>query len=123
MLSNPTDEQSKEVEVENDSPYFKANMNNLVLNITDIKGNLKLIKLSFSIKSKNPLIESKIEELKPEITDSLITLISHSQSESLLTNQGKKLFKVAMIKSINEIENKDNLNLVENVYFAEFIIK
>ncbi|PLY06481.1 MAG: flagellar basal body protein FliL [Arcobacter sp.] len=109
---------------------FKASINDLVLNITNAKGREKLMKLSFSIKSIEPSIESLVEEYKPEIVDTVIAQISARSSEELLTVGGKALLKEELIEEINKIINevtagdedikKDN---IKKIFFTTFVIK
>ena len=125
--------QQKQVEKQsaNDSSKtFKANINDLVLNITNAKGREKLMKLSFSIKSTEPTIEAIVEEYKPEIVDIVIAQISSRSSEELLTVGGKALLKEELLEDINGVINevtssnedikKDN---VKKILFTTFVIK
>lgn len=112
------------------SKTFKANINDLVLNITNAKGREKLMKLSFSIKSTEPTIEAIVEEYKPEIVDIVIAQISSRSSEELLTVGGKALLKEELLEDINGVINevtssnedikKDN---VKKILFTTFVIK
>lgn len=109
---------------------FKAHINDLVLNITNAKGREKLMKLSFSLKSTEPTIESIVEEYKPEIVDVVIAQISSRSSEELLTVGGKALLKEELLEEINAIINEvtaDNedikKNNVKKVLFTTFVIK
>ncbi len=109
---------------------FKANINDLVLNITNAKGREKLMKLSFSIKSTEPTIEAIVEEYKPEIIDVVIAQISSRSSEELLTVGGKALLKEELIEDINSIlnevtqSNEDiKQNNVKKILFTTFVIK
>lgn len=125
--------QQQEVEKQSasdSSKTFKANINDLVLNITNAKGREKLMKLSFSIKSTEPTIEAVVEEYKPEIVDIVIAQISSRSSEELLTVGGKALLKEELLEDINGVINevtssnekikKDN---VKKILFTTFVIK
>ena len=59
------------------------------------------MKLSFSLKSTEPTIESIVEEYKPEIVDVVIAQISSRSSEELLTVGGKALLKEELLQDIN----------------------
>lgn len=110
--------------------YFKVDINDMVLNITNAKGREKLMKLSFSIKSTDEMIEQLVEENKAEIIDVVISQISSRNSEELLTVGGKELLKEELIQEINAVLNQsigDNSDFqrdsVKNIYFTAFVIK
>lgn len=114
--------------VGNTSPdaNFKADVNELVLNLTDSKGREKMMKLSFSIKSNDPTIAKTVEDYKAEITDVVISLVGSRSSEELLTVSGKTLLKNELIAEINSVLNhvmKSNSNLVSTILFTTFVIK
>lgn len=105
---------------------FKADVNELVLNLTDSRGREKIMKLSFSIRSSDPLIATIVQEYLAEITDVVITQISSRSSEELLTVGGKNLLKDELIGEINNVINfvtKTNSNVVSNILFTTFVIK
>lgn len=110
---------------------FKANIDSLVLNITDAKGRPKLMKLSFTLKTTEPKIETVIEENKAEIVDAVIRQVSARSSEELLTVGGKAMLKEEMISEINNILN-DSIpegdeervrNAIIDLFFTSFVIK
>ena len=109
---------------------FKADITELVLNLTDSKGKEKLMKLSFSMKSSEPTIAAIVEELKPEIVDVVISQISSRSSEELLTVGGKNLLKDELLQEINTIVNEGtkakpevSKNNVKQIFFTTFVIK
>lgn len=105
---------------------YKADVNELVLNLTDSRGREKIMKLSFSIRSSDPNIEKFVQDYLAEITDVVITQISSRSSEELLTVGGKNLLKDELVSEINNILNyvtKTNGNLVSNILFTTFVIK
>lgn len=105
---------------------FKADVNELVLNLTDSKGREKIMKLSFSIRSSDPTIDKIVQDYLAEITDVVITQISSRSSEELLTVGGKNLLKDELILEINNVINfvtKTNSNVVSNILFTTFVIK
>ncbi len=130
---NPNQTQQEQVTKEdgsNDSETFKADINDLVLNITNSKGREKLMKLSFSIKSSEPSIAALIEEYKAEVIDVVIAQISARSSEELLTVGGKNLLKDELISDINNVLNEvtasnDDVkrDSVQKVLFTSFVIK
>jgi len=123
-------EEVKKEEAKDEGEYFKANIENLVLNITNSKGREKLMKLSFSLKSVEPTIEALVESSKDEIIDTVIAQISARSSEELLTVGGKELLKEELLDEINIIinaessKNEDVLkNNIKKLFFTTFVIK
>jgi len=109
---------------------YKANIDSLVLNITDAKGRAKLMKLSFTLKTTEPTIESILEDTKAEIIDSVIRQVSARSSEELLTVGGKAMLKEEMIDEINNILNDSipegddrKRNAIVDIFFTSFVIK
>ena len=109
---------------------FKADINDLVLNLTDSRGKEKLMKLSFSIKSTEPTIAAIVTEFKPEIVDVVISQISSRSSEELLTVGGKNLLKDELLQDINNVINEVtkskpevSKNNVKQILFTTFVIK
>lgn len=108
---------------------FKADINDLVLNLTDSRGKEKLMKLSFSIKSSEENIAAIVEEYKAEIIDVVISQISSRSSEELLTVGGKNLLKDELLDDINNAinnatpEDKIARNSVKTLLFTTFVIK
>lgn len=112
-----------------DAANFKADINELVLNLTDSRGREKLMKLSFSIKSTDPIIAAIVEEYKAEIIDVVISQIGARSSEELLTVGGKNLLKDELINDINGVLNsipadkKAVRDSVKTILFTTFVIK
>ena len=109
---------------------FKADIADLVLNLTDSRGKEKLMKLSFSIKSSEPTIAAIVEEFKAEIVDVVISQISSRSSEELLTVGGKNLLKDELAQDINNVINEVtktkpevSKNNVKQILFTTFVIK
>ncbi len=108
---------------------FKADINELVLNLTDSRGREKLMKLSFSIKSTEPTIAAIVEEYKAEIIDVVISQIGARSSEELLTVGGKNLLKDELVNDINSVlnkvpaEKKFAKDSVKTILFTTFVIK
>ncbi len=125
------DEKAKEETDEaKDGEFFVAKIDNLVLNITNAKGREKLMKLSFSLKSLEPTIESLVEANNAEIVDAVIGQISARTSEELLTVGGKQLLKEEMLEEINAIVNEATVanedikrNNIKKLFFTSFVIK
>jgi flagellar FliL protein len=124
--TNNKQEQIKEVE----GSMFNANLNDIVLNITNSRGRIKLMKLSLTLKSIDSNIETIVENNKAEFIDKIIQLISARSSEELLTLGGKTLLKEEFLQNFNEII--DNLALsndeikqssIKKVLFTTFVMK
>ncbi|MGM0519310.1 MAG: flagellar basal body-associated FliL family protein [Campylobacterota bacterium] len=124
------EEVSNKQEAGDEKETYKAEINDLVLNITNAKGREKLMKLSFAIKSVQPDIAGIIETYKAEIIDVVITQISARSSEELLTVGGKALLKEELIDDLNRVLNKvtasdDDIkrNNIKQILFTTFVIK
>jgi len=108
---------------------YKANIDDLVLNITNSRGKEKLMKLSFTMKSTVPSIASIIAENKAEVIDVVIAQISARSSEELLTVGGKALLKEELMEEINavinEMTSRDEIeiNNIKTILFTTFVIK
>ena len=132
-LANNNQAGQEEVQKEESSEKgdsFKADINDLVLNLTDSRGKEKLMKLSFSIRSSEPTIAAIIEEYKAEIIDVVISQISARSSEELLTVGGKNLLKDELMQDINNVINEATAsnskvarNNVKTILFTTFVIK
>ena len=112
------------------SETYKAEVNDLVLNITNAKGREKLMKLSFSLKSVEPTIAALVEKYNAEIGDIVIRQISARSSEELLTVGGKALLKEELLEEINLVMNEMTANNedvktnnIKNILFTAFVIK
>lgn len=132
-ILNQNQTQQKQVVKEDgsgDSETFKADINDLVLNLTDSRGKEKLMKLSFSVKSTEPSIATLVETYKAEIIDVVISQISARSSEELLTVGGKNLLKDELIQDINNVLNEVTAsnsdiprNNIQTILFTTFVIK
>ena len=98
------EEMVKKEEAGDSKETFKANIDDLVLNITNAKGKEKLMKLSFAVKSVEPTIAVIIEEYRAEVIDVVINQISARSSEELLTVGGKDV----NLSEFTAIYNKNN---------------
>lgn len=128
--SNTNQEMVKKEEAGESSDTFKANIDDLVLNITNAKGKEKLMKLSFAVKSVEPTIAAIIEEYRAEVIDVVIAQISARSSEELLTVGGKALLKEELLEEINAVVNEVTAkneevkaNNIKKILFTTFVIK
>jgi len=132
-ILSPKDDKTTEVvqkEESNGKERFKAAIDDLVLNITNAKGREKLMKLSFTLKSSDPMIQAVVDEYKAEIVDVVIGQISARSSEELLTVGGKALLKDELIDEINRVLNDATVmnseiqkNSIKDILFTTFVIK
>lgn len=131
LNSDATNSQEElEQEVNNNAAIYKASVNDMVLNITNSKGREKLMKLSFTIKSPEPMIEEVVSSNTEVIMDKVIQLISARSTEELLTVGGKALLKEELRDeinfSLNEIaqDNEDlQKDMVNKILYTSFVIK
>ena len=124
-------EESQEEE-ESSKASYTADFKDIVLNITKNSGRNALMKLSFTIKSKEETIEARSVENAAEIMDAVISIISTKTAEELRTLGGKEILKEEMIIAINDILN-ENINEdnedasikdgIEKLFFVNFVIK
>jgi flagellar FliL protein len=124
------EEMVKKEEAGDSKETFKANIDDLVLNITNAKGKEKLMKLSFAVKSVEPTIAGIVEEYRAEIIDVVIAQISARSSEELLTVGGKALLKEELLEELNAIVNEVTANNeevksnnIKKILFTTFVIK
>ncbi len=120
-------EVQKEVVIEKEKEAaFKFEFTDLVLNITNNKGDSKFLKVSFAIKSSNEKLPEIMEKYKSDLTDSLITIVSGIDSNSLLTTPGKQTLKDSMIQEFNKLLELSDPTLkgtVKEVLFLSLVIK
>lgn len=122
IITNNKEEPKKE----DASDFLKIPINDLVLNISNMKGQAKLMKLSFTIKSSFEGLAEFVDTNKPEIVDSIINIVSSKHSEELLTLSGKTLFKEEVIKELDKIlinQTGDNTVHIKDILFTSFVIK
>lgn len=112
------------------SAIYKASVNDMVLNVTNSKGREKLMKLSFTIKSNEPMIEQVVGENMEVIMDKVITLTSTRTTEELLSVGGKALLKEELREEINFALNgitqaNEDLqqDMVKKILYTTFVIK
>lgn len=114
------------VQEEDKGISFKYDFNDLVLNINNQKGENKLLKISFTVKSMNEKTIEIMDKYNADITDSLINILSGMNSEILLTSQGKILLKDNMILEFNkiiELNEPDIKTFVKEILFTSLVIK
>ena len=130
LSGNSSNQEITKEEADEKGDSYKAEINDLVLNLTDSRGREKLMKLSFSVKSSEPTITALVETYKAEIVDVVISQISARSSEELLTVGGKNLLKDELMQDINNVinevtasESKIARNNIHTILFTTFVIK
>lgn len=90
-----------------------------VLNVCSKQGKCTL-KISMNFEIDDEGLTAELEEKKPIIRDTIITILSSKDIEIISKNKGNEKLK-------NEIMRKVNLHLkngkIKNVYFTDFIVK
>jgi flagellar protein FliL len=108
-----------------------AEFKNIVLNIQKNNGRNALMKLAFTLKSKEEGIAARAEANTAEIMDIVISLISTKTAEELRTLGGKEVLKEELVMAINDVLNANITpdtegavpNGVKKIYFVNFVIK
>lgn len=114
------------VQEEDKGISFKYDFKDLIININNQKGENKLLKISFTVKSMNEKTIEIMDKYNADITDSLINILSGMNSEILLTSQGKILLKDNMILEFNkiiELNEPDIKTFVKEILFTSLVIK
>jgi len=129
LLSNNLEKEEKQATISSKEMTYYADVNDLILNIINKDGRLKLMKLSFTVKSTEPSIEQILENNQAEIADIVISLISARKSEELLTLGGQNLLKEDLLKEINtninqiiKVDDKVSKNIVKEILFTTFVV-
>ena len=123
------DKKEQKADEEDEGEIFLAQIDGLVLNITDAKGRAKLMKLSFTLKTTETTITAIVEANKAQLIDAVIRQISARSSEELLTVGGKAMLKEEMLEEINNIlndaTNEEDVkrDSVKDIFFTSFVIK
>lgn len=117
--------EEKIVVEESKKPLLSYDYKDAVFNITNSKAKEKIVKLSFTLKiSGNQEDLSKIEELKSNMDDAIIFIISGSDSDTLMKLEGKNILKEEIITQLNQIFLEENIPCkVNKVLITELIIK
>lgn len=112
------------------SELYNASVDDIVLNITNARGRIKLMKFSCTMKSTQENIEEIVENNKDEIIDMVIAQVGQRTSEELLTIGGKVLLKEELLLEFNDIINdlaksNDDIrdNNIKEVLLTTFVMK
>jgi flagellar FliL protein len=90
--------------------------------ISNVSGTMgtRFLKVSFQIVSRDPQLEGIVEMREAQVRDAIISTLSSKTIQELEAVGGRNALRVALIGAINEALE---LDLVEELYFTEFIIQ
>lgn len=91
----------------------------MVANLAGTMGT-RFIKISFEVRGESPDVAQAIRVNKPVVTDAIITALSSESIQSLEVPGGRNRLRLSLIESINQALSTD---LVEELYFTEFMIQ
>lgn len=120
----------KGIKVIGDNMY-NAEIKDMVLNVGNKNGKNRIMKLSLTLKSSNPEINTIITKYTAEILDVFIMMSSSYKSEDLMVKKGKERFKKEALIRINKVYNQIKVieeeikmeeNEIKKILFLEFLI-
>ncbi|MCH8473742.1 MAG: flagellar basal body-associated FliL family protein [Opitutales bacterium] len=91
----------------------------VVANLAGTMGT-RFVNVSFEVRGRNPDMRQKIQANQPVVKDAIITALSSESIQSLEIPGGRNRLRASLIQAINESLSMD---LVEELYFTEFIIQ
>lgn len=87
----------------------------------NLKESRKILKVNIDLEiASGTKIEEILNNKKSQIANDILQIIRNKQEEELSGDQGQKLLRKEILKSIKNIEPSDD---IINVYFVEFIIQ
>lgn len=91
----------------------------VVANLAGTMGT-RFIKVSFEVRGRDPDLAHTIRTNQPIVKDAIITALSSESIQSLEIPGGRNRLRLSLIGAINQSLSMD---LVEELYFTEFIIQ
>ncbi|MEX0322931.1 MAG: flagellar basal body-associated FliL family protein [Puniceicoccaceae bacterium] len=90
--------------------------------ITNVAGTMgtRFLKVSFQVVSHDPQLESILQMREAQVKDAIISTLSSRTIQELEVIGGRNSLRVALISSVN---HAIGVNLVEELYFFDFIIQ
>ncbi len=90
--------------------------------ISNVSGTMgtRFLKVSFQIVSGDPQLEGIVDMREAQVRDAIISTLSSKTIQELEAVGGRNALRVALVGAINEALE---LDLVEELYFTEFIIQ
>jgi len=94
-------------------------INSIIVNLMDDNGG-RYLKITIQLELSNKDCISELDSLKPEIMDSLLSLLSSKTYKDVATFQGKQRLRDEIALRLNNYLSKGQIT---KVYFTEFIIQ
>lgn len=91
----------------------------IVANLSGTMGT-RFMKVSFHVTSRDPQLALVVQSKRPRVQDAIITTLSSRTIQELEATGGRNALRVALIASINQAIG---LDIVEELFFTEFIIQ
>jgi flagellar FliL protein len=80
----------------------------------------RYLKAVIVLQLSSPAVAAEIDKRKPQIKDSIITVLSSKTPEEVLSIQGKYDLKLELVKRINSLLSQ---GVVREMYFTEFVVQ
>lgn len=100
-------------------PGATVEFEDMISNLSGTMGT-RFLKVSFQVVSEDAQLGQLIKMREPQVRDAIISTLSSQTIQELEAPGGRNALRVALIGAINEAIE---LNLVEELYFTEFIIQ
>lgn len=91
----------------------------LIANLSGTMGT-RYMKVSFHVTGEDPALSDSIDASRPRVQDAIITTLSNKTIQELEATGGRNALRVSLISAINQALDED---LVEELYFTEFIVQ
>jgi flagellar FliL protein len=100
-------------------PAFSYQFDDVVVNLSGAMGT-RYLKASFSVFSSNPDLQKVITDNKPHLLDVALNVLSSKTMADLEAPGSKNLVRNDLIANFNQALNSD---VVEQIYFSEFVVQ
>jgi flagellar FliL protein len=100
-------------------PSFSYEFTDVVVNLSGAMGT-RYLKTSFSIFSSNPDLQKIITDNKPHLLDVALNVLSSKSMADLETPGSKNLVRNDLMANFNQALNSE---IVEQIYFSEFVVQ
>ncbi len=91
----------------------------LIANLSGTMGT-RYMKVSFHVAGEDSALAETIDASRPRVQDAIITTLSNKTIQELEATGGRNALRVSLISAINQALDED---LVEELYFTEFIVQ
>jgi len=109
----------QKIEKQSDAPGVMYSLKKFIVNIAD-PGQDRFLSVKMDLEVRNKAAAEKIDSQLPKVRDAILTILPTKRSEELQSIKGKNILRDEIIKKLNTLLNA---NLVENIYFTEFVIQ